>query len=148
MRHVINLARLTVVLNTHSHGLLCRTLFVAIVLASVASAVGDDAPRLHSLTTKVFCNCGCGEILSECSHPECKTRVPLKQEIALALQNGKTDDEILGEMEKKYGATILLVPRFRGFNVLLWIVPVGAGLIALAIFFWRRWSVQSEARSR
>ncbi len=148
MRHIISLARLPVALNTSSHGSLCRTLFVAIVLASVASAVGDDAPRLHSLTRKVFCNCGCGEILSECSHPECKTRGPLKQEIALALQNGKADDEILGEMEKKYGATILLVPRFRGFNVLLWIVPVAAGLTALAIFVWRRWSVQSEARSR
>ena len=148
MRQVINLARLPVALNTNSHGSLCRTLFVAIALASVASAVGDDAPRLHSLTTKVFCNCGCGEILSECSHPECKTRVPLKQEIVFALRNGKADDEILGDMEKKYGATILVVPRFRGFNVLLWIVPVAAGLTALAIFVWRRWSVQSEARSR
>lgn len=148
MRHIISLARLPFSPVDNSHNLLCRALLVAMVLASVASAVGDDAPRLHRLTTRVFCNCGCGEILSECSHPECKTRVPLKQEIAFAVQNGKTDDEILGELEKEYGATILLVPGFRGFNVFLWIVPVAAGLTALAIFVWRRWWVESEARSR
>jgi cytochrome c-type biogenesis protein CcmH/NrfF len=101
---------------------------------------GDDASRLHSLTTKVFCNCGCREILSECSHPECTTKVPLKQEIASAVKSVRTDDEILGNLEKKYGATILLVPGFRGFNVLLWIVPLVVGLIVLAIFIWRRWS--------
>jgi len=147
MRHIISLARLRFAPVDSSHNLLCRALLVAMVLASV-SAVGDDAPRLHWLTTRVFCNCGCGEILSECSHPECKTRVPLKQEIAFAVQNGKTDDEILAELEKTYGATILLVPGFRGFNVFLWIVPVAAGLTALAILVWRRWWVESEAQSR
>jgi cytochrome c-type biogenesis protein CcmH/NrfF len=103
----------------------------------------DDASRLHSLTTKVFCNCGCREILSECSHPECITKVPMKQEIASAVQSGRTDDEILVNLEKKYGAAILVVPSFQGFNVLLWIVPLAAGLIALVILVWRRWSVAS-----
>lgn len=54
------------------------------------------------------------------------------------VESGKTDDEVLGELEKEYGATILVVPRFRGFNVLLWAVPVGAGIVAVAIFIWRR----------
>lgn len=128
--------------------LLCRNFLAAIALASLTFAADDNASRLHLLTTKVFCNCGCGEILSECSHPECKTRVPLNHEIASAVRNGRTDDEILGDLEKKYGATILLVPDFRGFNIFLWIVPVAASLVALTIFVWRRWSVESEGGSR
>jgi cytochrome c-type biogenesis protein CcmH/NrfF len=128
--------------------LLCRTFLVAITLTPLMLSAGDDASRLHSLTTKVFCNCGCREILSECSHPECTSKVPLKQEIAAAVRSDSTDDEILGNLEKKYGANILLVPNFRGFNVLLWIVPLAAVLIALAIFVWRRWSHASEAHDR
>jgi cytochrome c-type biogenesis protein CcmH/NrfF len=111
-------------------------------------SAGDNASRLHSLTAKVFCNCGCREILSECSHPECTSKVPLKQEIAAAVRSDRTDDEILGNLEKKYGADILLVPSFRGFNVLLWIVPLAAALIDLAIFVGRRWSHASEAHGR
>ena len=127
--------------------LLCRTFLVALALASLTLAA-DNASRLHSLTSRVFCKCGCGEILSECSHPECKTRVPLNQEIASAVRNGKTDDEILGDLEKKYGATILLVPSFRGINVLLWIVPIAGGLIASAVVIWRRCSLASGVQNR
>jgi len=122
-----------------------RILLVAIALASVATTASNDADRVHSLTTKVFCNCGCGEVLSECSHSECKAKGPMKQKVASWVQSGKTDDDILGELEKEYGATILVVPSFRGFNILLWAVPVGAGLVALAIFVWRRRAVGHQA---
>jgi|SRR5579885_1393726 len=115
-----------------------RIFLIATALASIGALAGDDAVRVQTLATKVFCNCGCREILAECSHPDCKTRVPLKQKISSLVQSGKTDDEVLGEMEKDYGATILVVPSFRGFNILLWAVPVGAGVVAVAIFFWRR----------
>lgn len=118
--------------------MLVRIILIAIALAAVAAMAGDDAARVHTLATKVFCNCGCSEILAECSHPDCKTRVPLKQKISSLVQSGKTDDETLGEMEKEYGATILVVPNFRGFNILLWAVPVGAGIVAVAIFIWKR----------
>lgn len=124
---------------------LLRRTFLVIALTSVALAVGDDVPRLHSLTAKVFCNCGCGDILAECSHVECKARKPLKQEIASWMLMGKTDTEILGALEKKYGPTILAVPSIRGFNTLLWIVPIAGGIIALAIIVWRRWSISSGA---
>jgi cytochrome c-type biogenesis protein CcmH/NrfF len=93
--------------------------------------------------TRLHCNCGCGEILSGCSHPECRRRVPLNHEIALAVRNGKTDAEVLGDLEKKYGPTILRLPSFRGFNVLLWIVPIAGGLIALGVVVWRRCSFAS-----
>ena len=142
MPHMISLARLI----SSRQKLLCRTFLAATALASVASAVGNDAPRLHSLTTKVFCNCGCGDILAECSHMECNTRIPLKEEIASSILKGMTDDEILDALEKKYGTNILAVPSFRGFNILLWIVPIAGGITALAVIVWRRCSISSGAR--
>ncbi len=124
-----------------------RILLIATALASIAAMAGDDTARVHTLATKVFCNCGCSEILAECSHPDCKTRVPLKQKISSLVQSGKTDDEVLGEMEKDYGATILVVPSFRGFNILLWAVPVWAGVVAVAIFLWRRRAGESQSEA-
>ncbi len=124
-----------------------RILLIATAFASIAAMSGDDAARVHTLATKVFCNCGCSEILAECSHSDCKTRVPLKQKISSLVQSGKTDDEVLGEMEKDYGAMILVVPSFRGFNILLWAVPVGAAVVAIAIFLWRRRAGESQSEA-
>ena len=71
----------------------------------------------------------------------------MKQEIASAVQSGRSDDQILGNLEKKYGAAILVVPSFQGFNILLWVVPIAAGLVALVIFVWRRRSGTSETQT-
>jgi len=123
--------------------------FLAVIaLTSLMVAAGNDASRVKSLTGKVLCNCGCDEILSECSHTDCKAKASLKQEIASAVQSGRMDDLILSDMEKKYGTSILVVPSFRGFNRLLWVVPIAFGVIAGAIVVWRRWLGAAEAQRR
>ena len=118
--------------------LLRRSFLIVVVLASIALALDGDSVREQSLTKRVFCNCGCREVLAECSHTECNAREPLKREIASAIQQGKNDDRILGDLGTKYSAAILVVPAFRGFDALLWIVPIAVALIALAVFVWRR----------
>jgi cytochrome c-type biogenesis protein CcmH/NrfF len=110
---------------------------MVVVLVPIALAFDSDAPRLRSLAAKMRCNCGCGDVLAECSHPECKTREPLKQEIARALQQGKSDEQVLEAMGARHGATILLVPPFRGFDMLLWIVPIAGAVLAVGVFTWR-----------
>ena len=115
-------------------------------VASLALASDVDPGRLRGVATKMFCNCGCTEILNECSHRECNRKDALKKEIAAAVLEGKSDDEILDAMGSKYGATILTVPSFRGFNMMLWIVPVGAAVIAVVAMIWRRWSSGTASR--
>jgi hypothetical protein len=58
----------------HGAARLRHTLLSVVMLASLALALDGDSARMQSLTTKVFCNCGCGEVLAQCSHLECKTR--------------------------------------------------------------------------
>ena len=118
-----------------------RSFLIVMLLASMALALDGDSVREQSLTKRVFCNCGCREVLAECSHAECNAREPLKREIASAMLQGKSDDRILGDLGAKYGAAILVVPAFRGFDALLWVVPIAVALIALLVFVWRRWSV-------
>jgi len=110
---------------------------MVIALLPLALALDSNGPRVASLAAKMHCNCGCGDVLSECLHAECKARGPLKQEIAAAIEQGKTDGQILEAMRARYGATILVTPPFRGFDMLLWIVPVAAAVIVVVAAWWR-----------
>lgn len=110
---------------------------MVVALGTLAFALDSDTPRVRSVAAKMHCNCGCGDVLSECSHVECKAKGALKQEIAAAVQQGRTDDQVLEAMGAKYGSTILLTPPFRGFDMLLWIVPIAVGVIAVVIFGWQ-----------
>jgi len=112
-----------------------RSFLAVLLLASLTFALNGESDRLKSLSRKVYCNCGCGDILAECAHAECKTKGPLKQEILSAVDGGMSDERILDLMGTKHGAAILVVPAFRGFNTLLWIVPVTVGLISIGALF-------------
>jgi cytochrome c-type biogenesis protein CcmH/NrfF len=106
--------------------------FLAILILGMACfGTGEDSPRLRALTEKLMCNCGCGEHLEECSHKQCERKPGLRQEIAAAIQQGKTDDQIVNMLADKYGSDILLAPRFRGFDTMLWIVPVVGAFVAV-----------------
>jgi cytochrome c-type biogenesis protein CcmH len=102
-----------------------------LILATLAFSADRDPSREKTLWAKVYCGCGCGEVLAECSHVECKRKSALKQEIGAAIRDNKSDEAILDAMAAKYGSTILVVPAFRGFNTLLWIVPVGVAVLGL-----------------
>jgi cytochrome c-type biogenesis protein CcmH/NrfF len=108
-----------------------RGLWMILILATLAFSADRDPSREKTLWAKVYCDCGCGEVLAECSHVECKRKSALKQEIGAAIRDNKSDEAILDAMAAKYGSTILVVPAFRGFNALLWIVPVGVAVLGL-----------------
>ncbi|NND74699.1 MAG: hypothetical protein HKN44_06790, partial [Ilumatobacter sp.] len=57
------------------------------------------------------------------------------------------DDQIVGFLENRYGAQVLLVPRASGFDALVWVLPAiafVAGVAGLAVAF-RRWKRQAAA---
>jgi cytochrome c-type biogenesis protein CcmH len=58
------------------------------------------------------------------------------------LAAGRTPDEVKDYFVAKYGEWILLEPEPRGFNVLVYILPIAAvlGGIAVVVVAVRRWS--------
>lgn len=126
--------------------ILLLTTCLTLSLAAIGNTVTDDSPRAKTIASKVHCDCGCGDILAECSHVQCPRRTALKQEIATAVGTGINDDQILNELATRHGSTILAVPAFRGFNSLLWIVPVATfGLaISVAVVMWIRRKTPSK----
>ena len=89
------------------------------------------------------CQCGCGLTVHSCNHLQCPSGIPLKQEIASQLAQGVTRPEVLAYFAGKYGEKILSAPTTTGFNVLAWVTPFAAMLVAAAVIVtvtkrWRR----------
>lgn len=61
--------------------------------------------------------------------------VNMKAQVHELLSRGYTEEQILKYFELSYGQFVLLRPKFEGVNRLVWLLPVGALLIGLAIVF-------------
>lgn len=61
------------------------------------------------------------------------------------VRSGFTEDQILRYFEASYGEFVLLEPRARGINLLVWVAPLLALVIGGGLILWRRFSSQSEA---
>jgi len=64
------------------------------------------------------------------------------------LANGETEEQIIQYFVDQYGQQVLNAPPARGFNLLVWVLPV-IGLIvgaSLVIYAVRGWLQSQEAR--
>ncbi|HEY8133548.1 MAG TPA: cytochrome c-type biogenesis protein [Thermoanaerobaculia bacterium] len=48
----------------------------------------------------------------------------MKAQVRDMLSRGYTQEQILGYFEQSYGQFVLLKPKFRGVNTLVWILPI------------------------
>lgn len=119
------------------HRIRARLLFGFLILASVPLMAQTDSPRVRSISQKMKCDCGCGDVLAECAHRECTRRPKLKQEIVDGVLYGETDEQILQHMAAAHGTAVLVTPTFQGFDALLWIVPILCAVLALAVMGYR-----------
>lgn len=65
------------------------------------------------------------------------------------LAAGRTPDEVKGYFVEKYGEWILLRPRARGWNVLVYVLPVVALLVGAVVITraTRRWATTSDTKA-
>ncbi len=115
-------------------------LWVSLFALLALGATDSDSIRVRTLGARLFCDCRCHQVLTECSHGDCTRKPALIKEIAAGIRAGQTDDAVLSGMAAKYGSTILLVPVAAGFNALLWIVPGSVAVVVLIGFlmWWRK----------
>jgi cytochrome c-type biogenesis protein CcmH len=93
------------------------------------------SPEVRKISESLSCRCGCSyQPLSACNMIDCPSAIPLRQEIAGQLKQGKTQAEIIRDLVSKYGKSILSAPPSQGFDLAAWIMPFAAlslGLIAV-----------------
>ena len=119
---------------------------------------GQSADRAKTLGNKLMCNCGCGDVAGQCSHPGAPFTGPCdvaKKELAelnTHLSTGESDGAILQDFVNEYGEKILAEPPARGFNMLAWMIPGIAFALGLAVVvgfirYWRRRPVVAASSS-
>lgn len=130
---------------------LVLALLVSALLLGVA-ANRDTGPltqqeRIESISQRVACPTCQGESIAASRATAAEA---IRAEIARQVATGqRTDDEIIGYIESRFGASVLLLPRSTGFDSLVWILPVAvlvlsAVALASALARWRRATLASS----
>jgi cytochrome c-type biogenesis protein CcmH len=123
-----------------------RALIISLVVAAIGAAPSVAEPRasLPDIEDEVMCvQCKTPLNLSTAAVAE-REREFIRREIA----RGKTKDEIKAGLVERFGPAVLAMPEDEGFGLAAYVVPVLAGLLALAVvLFWMR-SGRGPAPSR
>jgi cytochrome c-type biogenesis protein CcmH len=74
--------------------------------------------------------------------------VNMKAQVHELLSRGYTEEQILKYFELSYGQFVLLRPKFEGVNRLVWLLPVGALLLGVAVVFFKLKKLEAAVPSK
>lgn len=116
-------------------------MLIVILLASVPPALAQDAQptpspvqtvtddEVNAVARQLYCPVCDNVPLDVCGTQAC---ADWRQEIRTQLEQGRTADEIKTYFVERYGRRVLATPERRGFDLLVWVLPV-AGVAAGAV---------------
>jgi cytochrome c-type biogenesis protein CcmH len=120
-----------------------RTVEACVLAVAICFSLGatDASARFNNLSHRLYCTCGCAELLGECNHVGCPESGHELKELTAAIASGLSDQQILDQFAAKYGATMLAAPPTKGFDLVAWIAPFAVFAAALlgTILLIRRW---------
>ena len=117
---------------------------VALILGSGAAIDGNPpAPQTtaKAIEGSVTCQCSCNMTVAGCNHEGCSSKAEMEAMSEKEVASGKDTAAILQDFVLRYGTKVLATPPPRGFNLTVWILPIGGGIIGLSLVFamLRRW---------
>ena len=123
------------------------------VLFLLSCSAGDDLTseerRAQELNRAIMCPVCPGESIDQSQN---RLAAQMRAIVAEKLAAGESEAEIKAFFVERYGDSVLLSPPERGFNLLVWIVPViglaAAGLIAALALRRMRRSPRPEEEAR
>lgn len=127
--------------------MLHAVLVVLTLVAAPQRGLDWDRPvppdRVEEATREVSASLRCPvcQALSVNDSPS-ELAVQMKELVRERLEAGETPSEVQAYFEEKYGEFVLLDPKAEGFNLLVYILPVGMVVVGGAVLFFalRRWT--------
>jgi cytochrome c-type biogenesis protein CcmH len=117
-----------------------------LIVALTIGASSDPGPhtnqeRVYNIADTIKCPRCVGQSVAE---SDVAIAREIRTEIARAIDEGRTDDEIRDQIAAGYDEEVLLTPRASGVSGLVWILPVVAAVAALGgmAFVFVRWRKQ------
>jgi len=113
---------------------------VALVIGSgvASSAAPTPSQRAAALDTQIRCP-SCEDI--SVAQSTASSAIAVRHQVARLAASGVSDKAIEQRLVAQYGPSILLSPPDSGLSSLVWLLPLVAGILAVAslgVFFWRR----------
>ncbi len=120
---------------------------VGLLAVGVTRDQGPQTPedRAASISRRIACPVCDGESVFESRNNSSEAiRAAVDERVNAGTQS---DDQIISYIESRFEGQLLLVPRATGIDAVVWAVPAGALVIALAALAltFRRWSAQPRA---
>jgi len=129
-------------------GLLIGFLVILTAAPAAGALTPQQAERAHALSLRLKCMCGgCDDTAGTCNHSggafagPCATAQAELKEIDQRISRGESDDLILQDFVQEYGPSVLVSPPAKGFDWLVWVMPIVLPLLAFGLVWAlvRRW---------
>lgn len=117
-------------INRYSRFLILALLLFAVPVAAQEPVTDDE---VNDVARNLYCPTCENTPLDVCPTQACQD---WRAEIRTQLSEGRSRQEIEQYFVARYGAQVLAQPRFSGFDVLVWLLPILAVVIG-GLFFWR-----------
>jgi cytochrome c-type biogenesis protein CcmH len=133
-------------MKTFKSSRLVRSVILGAGLA-VGVAAGADGPAPQTTAKAIegglTCQCGCQQTVSACNHEGCESKAQMQAMAEKEVASGKDSPAILQDFVLRYGTQVLATPPPRGFNLMVWILPIVGGIAGLTLVLalvgrWRR----------
>jgi cytochrome c-type biogenesis protein CcmH len=92
----------------------------------------DNLEAVKNVELRLKCTCGCSLDIFTCRTTDftCTLSPALHQEVLALFDAGKTPDEIVQAFVARHGEAILMAPRAEGFNLVGYLLPSLAVVVA------------------
>jgi len=111
-----------------------------VMLLPAAPASPSTQEAVDAVTARLICDCGCTNLtIKECT---CGKADRVRAEVRARLDTGQTPDQVVSAYVDEYGEQILAAPTTKGFNLVGWLAPFAALLLAASflVLALRRWA--------
>ena len=98
----------------------------------------ENDPFIIGIESRLACTCGCTLDVYTCRTTDftCGTSPAMHREVVRLIQQGKTEEEVVGAFVAQYGETVLMSPPKSGFNLVGYVLP-GLGIFGVgAAMLW------------
>lgn len=107
-----------------------RAVFLlAFLFLCVPSFAQTSTNREDAIAKQLMCRVCAGQSVAE---SDSQLARDIRAEIKRRIQEGESDEDIILALRKSFGDGILAEPPFRGFNIIVWLLPLIAALTGAA----------------
>ena len=118
-------------------------LILLLLVAGSARAQQELEPRVFEIAAKLRCPVCTSESVAQSA---AETSVRMREIVAVKLQAGESEEQILDYFRARYGDWILMEPPRRGIYLLVWMFPAAAALLLLAVlgYYLKQWTSRGQ----